>query len=138
MSDDGLDDLLEELDRVQIEEPEDEVEEDTEDMPIFLDVDEADLIDSYHDLIDIRNFKDLSSPDPNGVEAAEVPENNGSEGDDASLERIRFVPKVGAIRGSRPDANYAWRPDYEIYFDGNDQGICGKHLPPKNIVFVKF
>ena len=105
---------------------EEEFEEDTDDSVIVLNGDEADLIESWHDLLDIRNFEEKSSPDPSGDEAAEAPENNDSEGDEAPLERIQAVPRVGAIHGSRPDLNYPWRPDYEPYYDGNPQGICGK------------
>ena len=105
---------------------EEEVEEDSDDTVIVLNGDEADLIESWHDLLDIRNFEEKSSPDPSSDEAAEAPENDDSEGEEAPLERIEAVPRVGAIHGSRPDLNYPWRPDYEPYYDGNPEGICGK------------
>ena len=105
---------------------EEEFEEDSEDSVIVLNGDEADLIESWHDLLDIRNFEEKSSPEPSSDEAAEAPENDDSESDEAPLERIEAVPRVGAIQGSRPDLNYPWRPDYKPYYDGNPQGICGK------------
>ena len=107
---------------------EEEVEEDSDDTVIVLNGDEADLIESWHDLLDIRNFEEKSSPDPSSDEAAEAPENDDSEGEEAPLERIEAAPRVGALQGSRPDLNHPWRPDYEPYYDGNPEGICGKKI----------
>jgi len=115
---------------------EDEAEEESDDTVIMLDGDEADLIDSWHDLLDIRNFEEKSSPDPSGNEEAEAPENDDSESDEAPLERIQPAPKVGSVQGSRPDLNYPWRPDYEPYYDGNPQGICGRQIFLKNVEFL--
>ena len=118
---------------IEFSSDEEEFEEDSEDSVIVLNGDEADLIESWHDLLDIRNFEEKSSPDSSGDEAAGSPENNDSDSDEAPLERIEAVPGVGAIQGSRPDLNYAWRPDYEPYYDGNPQGICGKHIYKKGV-----